>query len=202
MDSIKISTLTNPDSDEVIELLASAYVSNPINKAALTESREEGLKLNREFYRAACEIVLRSGWYAALYENQIVGVLHLVRSPGCRLSPDQQDMLGPRLTELGSHVASRILEWRREWTKRDPDTDHYHLGPIAVLPEFQGRGIGKLMMQHFCELADEARISAYLATDRHENVGFYEMSGFSVTEQAIILGVPNWFMTRPARSYT
>jgi GNAT superfamily N-acetyltransferase len=186
MDSIKISTLTDPDSDEVIELLARAYLSNPINVA----------------FRAACEIVLRSEWYAAFYENRTVGVVHMVKSPGCRLSPDQQDTIGLRLAELGSDVASRIAEWLGEWAKRDPDTDHYHLGPIAVLPEFQKRGIGKFMMQHFCERVDEAGIPAYLETDRRENVGFYEKSGFSVTEQAVILGVPNWFMTRPAHAAT
>jgi len=202
MDSIKISTLTDPDSDEVIELLARAYLSNPINVAALGGSGEEELKLSREFFRAGCEIVVRSEWYAALFENRTVGVVHIVKSPGCRLSPDQQDAINPRLAELGSDVASRIAEWLGEWAKRDPDTDHYHLGPIAVLPEFQRRGIGKLMMQHLCERVDEAGTPAYLETDRRENVGFYEKSGFSVTEQAVILGVPNWFMTRPAHAAT
>lgn len=202
MSSIKISTITDFTSDEVIEVIARAYLPTPMITAALGGSGEQELKLNRELYRMACEIVFRSEWYAAFHENRIVGVLHMVRSPGCRLSHDQQDAIAPRLVELGPDVASRIGEWMGEWAKRDPETDHYHLGPIAVLPEFQRQGIGKLMMQRFCKRADEVGIVAYLETDRLENVGFYEKSGFTVTEEAAILGIHNWFMTRPARAAT
>ena len=118
------------------------------------------------------------------------------------MTHEQQDVIGPRLSELGQNVASYIAEWLGEWARRDPDTVHYHLGPVAVLPEFQRQGIGKLMMKHFCKRVDEVGAIAYLETEMPENVSFYEKSGFSVTEKVKILGVPNWFMTRPAQTDT
>jgi ribosomal protein S18 acetylase RimI-like enzyme len=199
MDLFKISALTDPNSNEVVELLARAYLTNPINAAALGGSGEKELKLNHELFRVSCELVFRGEWYTVRDGSRTVGVLHMVNFPHCRLSHEQREAIGPRLSESIAKAASRVTEWLGEWAKRDPDTDHCHLGPIAVLPEYQRRGIGKLMMQNFCERVDEAGTLSYLETDRSENVGFYEKSGFTVTEQATILGVTNWFMSRTSR---
>jgi hypothetical protein len=38
---------------------------------------------------------------------------------------------------------------------------------------------------------------AYLETDRHANVRFYQKFGFTVVAEADVMGVPNWFMSRP-----
>ena len=40
---------------------------------------------------------------------------------------------------------------------------------------------------------------AYLETDKPENVSFYQRFGFEVTEEAQVLGIPNWFMLRRPR---
>lgn len=199
MDLLKISTLTDPTSDEVIELLARAYYTNPIHVAAFGGSGEKELQLNRGLFHMGTEFVFRGEWYVALDGSRAVGVLHMARFSRCRLSDDQRAAIGPRLADLPAEAAPRIAEWLGDWEKRDPDTDHWHLGPIAVSPEFQKRGIGRLLLQHFCAKVDESGVQAYLETDHPENVGFYEKSGFSVTNQAVVLGVPNWFMTRAAR---
>lgn len=200
MDLPKISTLTDPTSDEVVELLARAYCTTPIHVAAFGGSGENELQLNRGLFLAGTELVFQGEWYAALDGSSSVGVLHMVRFSGCRLSADQRAAIGPRFVQFLGDAAPRVVEWLGEWEKRDPDTDHWHLGPIAVSPEFQKRGIGRLLMQHFCARVDESGVQAYLETDRPENVSFYEKSGFLVTDQAIVLGVPNWFMTRTART--
>lgn len=200
MSSIKISTLKDPKSDEVIELLARAYLTNPIRVAAFGGCGEKELPLNRKHFGVCTEIALLGDWYAALDGSRIVGAFHMIRFPRCRLASDQQKAIGPRLAESLGEAAPRVLEWLDEWAKRDPDTDHWHLGPIAALPEFQKRGIGRLMMEQFCTLVDESGAHAYLETDRPEILSFYEKSGFVVTDQAIVLGIPNYFMTRAARA--
>lgn len=199
MDLFKISKVADPRSDELIELLARAYRTNPIQIAAFGGSGEKELLLNREHFRACTEIALLGNWYAVLDGSRIVGAFHMVRFPRCRLSSDQQEAIGARLAESLGEAAPRVMEWMDEWAKRDPDTDHWHLGPIAALPEYQKRGIGRLMMEHFCARVDETGAHAYLETDRLENLSFYEKSEFMVTDEAIVLGIPNWFMTRVAR---
>ena len=80
----------------------------------------------------------------------------------------------------------RVFRWIGEWARRDPSEPHWHLGPVAVDPHLQGHGIG-----------DDCAALSYLETDKSENVRFYQKFGFRVTEQATVLGIPNWFMSRP-----
>jgi GNAT superfamily N-acetyltransferase len=101
---------------------------------------------------------------------------------------------------IGNPIATpfRILNWVGEWARRDPTEPHWHLGPVAVEPFLQGRGIGTAMLNAFCEVVDCTGAQAYLETDKHENVRLYRRFGFSVIESAEVLGVPNWFMRRAA----
>ena len=60
---------------------------------------------------------------------------------------------------------------------------------IGVLPEMQGRGIGKKLMVAFLEeVKKRGRQSVVLTTDRDNNVAanqFYEKSGFSISRQYV-----------------
>ncbi len=56
------------------------------------------------------------------------------------------------------------------------------------------------MMRVFCAKMDAAGEDAYLETDKPINVRFYERFGFEVVGEEEVLGVPNWFMLRRARS--
>jgi hypothetical protein len=53
------------------------------------------------------------------------------------------------------------------------------------------------MLQTFCAIADDFRSLSYLETDKRENVRFYQKFGFMVMGEAEVLGVANWFMSRP-----
>jgi hypothetical protein len=44
---------------------------------------------------------------------------------------------------------------------------------------------------------DACRAISYLETDKPENVRLYQRFGFRVIESADVLGVRNWFMSRP-----
>ena len=48
----------------------------------------------------------------------------------------------------------------------------------------------------FADTKDGTCEVGYLETDRPENVGFYAKSGFELTSEMNLLGVPNWFMHR------
>ena len=84
------------------------------------------------------------------------------------------------------------------WAKHDPRERHWHLGPIGVHPEHQGRGIGKAILGSFLKIVDEQGSPAYLETDVDRNVALYEKFGFKVIVHADVMGVNNRFMWRPA----
>jgi ribosomal protein S18 acetylase RimI-like enzyme len=82
------------------------------------------------------------------------------------------------------------------WAKYDPARPHSHLGPVAVDPDLQGRGIGSLLLADYCQRLDQTRMLSYLETDKPVNVRLYERFGYEVTAEAEVLGVTSWFMTR------
>jgi len=75
---------------------------------------------------------------------------------------------------------------------------HWHLGPIGVLPTHQGSGIGSILMERFCKEVDACLAKAYLETDLDKNVLFYEKFGFQVVSESKIFDVKNRYMLRPS----
>lgn len=73
-------------------------------------------------------------------------------------------------------------------------SDTAHIGRMAVLPEFRGRGLGQVMLRHImaeaADQVDELRLSA-----QQQAVPFYERSGFHVcTESYEEAGIPHFGM--------
>jgi len=70
--------------------------------------------------------------------------------------------------------------------------DHIWFGPLYVLPEFQGKGIGSSVVKHFIKQAEERNLPLRLRTLR-KNEGakrLYERHGFKVTSASDI----HWHM--------
>ena len=121
-------------------------------------------------------------------------------APGeCRMGLGQQLRVMPGLFSNGPRVAVKAVRWLGVWARRDPDERHWHLGPISVDSHLQGRGVGSKLMEVFCARVDAAGEDAYLETDKAINVRFYERFGFEVVGEQEVVGLPNWYMLRPAR---
>ncbi len=103
-------------------------------------------------------------------------------------APAQETTDAHRFLHLGSILAAHDLV--------EP---HWHVGPVSVEPEFQGRGLGRSAMRLLCGEFDQHGRLAWLETDKPENVRFYIGLGFEVAEEASILSVRNWFMRRDPR---
>jgi GNAT superfamily N-acetyltransferase len=82
-----------------------------------------------------------------------------------------------RVTGLGLPSAFRMTN---VWARHEPRAPHRQVGPIAVHPDAQGRGIGKSLLAAFVD----------------RNVALYEKFSFKVIDQEDIAGVNNRFMWR------
>ena len=77
----------------------------------------------------------------------------------------------------------------------------YFCNIVAVLPEAQGRGVGKALMRVVLEKADKEGRRCYLESSRREpNVGIYEKFGFRLVREMLCEdegeGVMLYCMTR------
>ena len=125
------------------------------------------------------------------------GVIHWVTAPLCQFSPWEKLRQVPAMIRgVGPASAARLGSWLAAWGRHDPAEPHIHLGPIGVDPAYQGKNVGRLLMEAYCAELDRGGVKGYLETDRAENVTFYQRFGFQVTREAPVLGVTNYFMTR------
>lgn len=181
---------------DVCDLLARAFVSNPLHVAVFGAG---ALERNREFFRVGIPAT-RGHKIVAVQDDRVVGFTNWTASAKCQFTiAEKIQLMPPLMRAVGPRVALRVSGWLSVWAAHDPAEAHLHLGPIAVEPDAQGRGIGRLMMTRYCEALDRDGFAGHLETDRPGNVAFYEQSGFLLTEEVLIRGVRNYFMRRPPK---
>ncbi len=198
---ISIDFLAAKDVSAAARILGAAFVTNP-NSIAIWQRQGEAEKAKQ----AAIFRLLKlerpySKVLVAHDAEELVGVLNMAPWPRCQMKGRDTARAIPRLILIAGGgvfrgVMARAAKLQAVWGSHDPDRPHWHLGPVGVAPNRQGRGIGTLLMRRFCSLADADGMPSYLETDRPENVPFYERFAFEVMDEAVIHGVTNWFMWR------
>jgi len=74
---------------------------------------------------------------------------------------------------------------------------HWYLAVIGTDPPSQGRGVGSSLLAPVLERADREGVSAYLETQKIENVSWYRHHGFDVVQELHVRGCPQlWTMSR------
>ncbi len=172
-------------------VMGKAYVTSPINIAAFGPN----FRRNEGFMRIALER-LPGQAFVAKGDGQIVGGMKMIEWPNCQLAPPKMLPMLPTMLKILGWRITKVFKWLPAWAKLDPRQPHWHFGPFGVLPERQGQGIGSQLLTYFCERVDRLGAAAYLETDKPENVRLYQRFGFKVSSEALVLGVPNWFMWR------
>ena len=199
LSGIKIRPMAAGDWDAACELIGLAFADNPNTLAVAGGNQVRAQQMTQAAVRVAK--LGRKYSYVLIAEDagRLVGVLNGVDWPHCQMrAAEKLKTVMAVLPAMGLALA-RQLKISNAWAKRDPREPHWHLGPIAVHPEFQGRGIGKLLLASFLAMADEQALPAYLETDVDRNVTLYEKFGFKVVAREPLMGIDNRFMWRAAQ---
>jgi ribosomal protein S18 acetylase RimI-like enzyme len=197
---VKLDRLRRTDLRPAALILGRAMRDNPVHVRAFAISNAErrGQALERFFRPVLRGLHERGLIYGAYRDNALVGICGIARPGFCQPTPLEKLRLLPAIVfgnPLGT--ALRVLNWTDAWAHRDPAEPHWHLGPVAIEPCVQRQGIGSALLTAFCVHLDAYGAVAYLETDRRANVHFYQKFGFTVVAEADVMGVPNWFMSRP-----
>lgn len=78
--------------------------------------------------------------------------------------------------------------------KHDLQTPHSHVGPFGVLPEYQGKGIGSMLMEDYFYRLDG--VPSYLETFTSPNAHFYVKRGYKFIVSDKVLGMTGSWLLR------
>jgi len=188
MSSFRISFMEQNDIQQSARVLSISMLNNPNHIGIfLGNDEDERLKIEKMFFELFNNF---PGFvYLAKENGKIIGVMRMKSCVGKVID-------GPDIVEDENDIDWRKSAWFKEWAKHDPVEQHWHLGPIGVLPTHQGLGVGTLLMERFCKEVDACMAKAYLETDLDINVRFYEKYGFKIVSESKIFGVKNRYMLR------
>ncbi len=193
MDSLKLSFMENNDIQESARVLSVSMLNNPLHVAVF---QGKGEKERIEIEKMFCELFIELPGIVLLAKEKqnIIGVMRM------KLCERRKVADAPKNAKDEIDIGWRKSVWLTEWGRHDPLEQHWHLGPIGVLPTHQGSGIGSILMERFCKEVDACLAKAYLETDLDKNVRFYEKFGFKVVSESKIFDVKNRYMLRASRA--
>jgi ribosomal protein S18 acetylase RimI-like enzyme len=193
MDSLKLSFMENNDIQESARVLSVAMLNNPLHVAVFQgKGGKERIEIEKMFSKLLIDL---PGIVFLVKEKQnIIGVMRMKSWKGIKATDD------PKESKDENDISWRKSIWHTEWARHEPLSQHWHLGPIGVLPSHQGLGIGSMLMERFCMEVDACLAKAYLETDLDKNVRFYEKFGFKVVSESEIFDVKNRYMLRASRA--
>lgn len=188
MGNIHISFMEQNDIKESAKVLSIAMLNNPHHIGVFMGNGEnERLEIEKMFFELFNK--LPAIVFLAKEKDRIIGVMRINSCMG-RVVDD------PGVPEDEHDIGWRKSVWFKEWADHDPAEQHWHLGPIGVLPSHRRMGIGTELMRRFCKEVDKCSAMAYLETDSDDNVRFYEKFGFRLISESSIFDVPNRYMLR------
>jgi ribosomal protein S18 acetylase RimI-like enzyme len=194
LEGIEIRPLGGEELESAALLAARSMRDNPLQVVAIGQDPERRVRI---LHRGFSRLLRLDGRpiVGAWDGDRLVGVAATADPGHCQPSAGERLRLAPTFLMAG-RAAPRLGRWMSAWVKFDPARPHSHLGPVAVDPDLQGRGIGSMLLADYCQRLDQTRMLSYLETDKPENVRLYERFGYDVTVDATVIGVSCWFMAR------
>lgn len=179
-----------------IDICACAMRDNPLHVRVFGKDPARRLVRLQRFFPGLLHFIARKGQlHGAYHQAELIGVLGMLPPGRCKPSlPDLLRMLPGLLRANSPFGTVRTLLWLASWMRLEPARPHWHLGPLAVKPDWQGHGAGRQLMELACQQAGNEL--QYLETDKPENAAFYQSLGFDTDRQVQLLGCTCWLMTR------
>lgn len=203
--SLDVISLQECHLDSAAETLLAAFRDEAFTAAWLDLSRERQWNAYYRIARARLRLDLESGGsiFLALKDGQAAGLLAL--KPPAFSSPRARALryLLPQLPAL-LQLLPGMLRARHLAGALKPPVDlppnHWTLEAIGVHPQYQGQGIGKLLLRQAHEhcLADGGASGIYLFTGDEKNYLIYQKQGYQLLERRLNGGFVSYHMFLPA----
>jgi ribosomal protein S18 acetylase RimI-like enzyme len=185
------------DASRLAEVLADAFVDDPLSKWLFNEDAGLRERLRRSFEALLRKVYLRKGH---TYTTDDLAGCAMWAPPGkWKLTILQQLRVAPVMLRLMSGVNLRNgARLNTQVEHAHPADPHWHLSVLGVEPARQRSGVGSSLMRPILDRADADRVLCHLETSKEENLAYYARHGFEMSsELQLPEGAPRvWTMTR------
>jgi len=187
---VTISAPGRRERGKLLDVLAEAFLDNPMNVAIHRGTAQRRLRANRAGLRA---LVLRPADSAVLrvarVDGRVAGGFVAFSPRGYMLQKmNLRDQVGC-LIHQGWRAMTRWEHVNRILGLSHPLDPHWYLAVLGVSPSERGRGLGTLLVRELEALVSEEPASIYLESDRADSIRFYQRRGFTIREEHDVLGV-------------
>ncbi len=198
---MKILPMQEDQFEALNEIVARCYDDNAVYRFVCEEVDDETRK---KFTHDFLGFRLKFG-----YKNGAVRVTEdgngyaIWLAPGVSITPQDMQELGgfAAMQAAGPSVQQRFgmfVKLSSEMEAKFAPMPHYHLAPIVVKPEMQGKGLGSALLRDQLAIFDANGDYVYLDTQTQKNKEIYKRFGFEVMFEGVIPGtnVPHISMLR------
>ena len=184
---MKVRLYSPEDEQKVLDTMSKAFMDDPLYKIFVQDKANRMMFLRR-FMKFRLKYGLKKG--IVFVTDDCRGISVWIK-PGQKMSAADVITLGglyPMLKYCSSKERKTITDFNsfadgeREKALKTPA---WHLSPIAVSPEFQNKGYGRMLMEKGMEAVKNSQTPCCLETQSSENIHFYENFGFAVKSQAV-----------------
>ena len=195
LDDIVIRKMLPTEVEIVAKVDSIAYQNDPII-VAIHQSNSEEARMKREKNLIGMYTNNPQETYVASHNDKIVGLIRSFPCLGLFKQLEYAD--GEHEHILQNRIEDLTHEQRQKWwlmtmKKHDLQVPHSHVGPFAVLPEYQGKGVGSLLFEDYL---GRTKGTLYLETFTDSNAGFYQKRGYTLIETDDVLGMKGYFLRK------
>jgi GNAT superfamily N-acetyltransferase len=192
-----VITLGEKHVQQVAGVLCEAFADYPVMRFVLgseDKGYESRLETLMRFFVMAR--VLRDEIILGIDEGPDLGAAALISIPDGRESPAELGALRTAVwDDLGTEARARYEAIGAACEVFLVDVPHFHLNMIGVSRKFQGRGLGRILMDRIHRLSYEDSLSqgVTLNTEDPANLPLYRHLGYEVIGQSTVApGLETW----------
>lgn len=187
--------------DDAVGVLVPAFEDDPLMRYLFDGARAPYLDCLTALHRFACLVRLELNWPLLGVESdgKLAGVLG-VTMPGDDTWPDSLREAYAEIGRVAGDVAVQRLEAYSSLADQGrPAEPHLHVGVLGVHPGYQGRGLGRRLIDAVQASSEShpTSIGVALDTENPASRDFYERCGYHVVGESDFDGVTIWSMFRP-----
>jgi GNAT superfamily N-acetyltransferase len=186
--------------DAVVDPLCDAFADYPVMRYVLGPGGDYRARLRTLVGFFLVARTLRHDPILATYDGGEVSGVAICTLPGLPGTPDLEEAREWTWASLGNDAKKRYGEWIRVWEPLGVAEPNIHVNMLGVPPRFQGRGLGRLLLErvHVMSRQHPDSRGTSLTTESAANVPFYQHFGYRLLgHRRIGPGLETWGFFRP-----